>query len=127
MEICEEKLAKIMTDINLLYVNSRNESSLQKKLENYQNSLVLITEAKNLIDNLHDGIANLDVSKADPSQIKNANKLIQMLNTPNLNFKELLYVTNELKKIAMGLPSEPKVNDNTEQETFIYEEQNVDA
>ena len=127
MENSEKRLVQLMSDISLIYVLSKEDQSLQKKFEHYQNANVLIPEAKKLIDDLQSEVYNLDMSKVDKSHTPNAKKLADLLTTPNLNFKEVAYIVKELKQMANGLPTTANVNDNMEKEVVIYEEQDVDA
>lgn len=118
-----KRLNDIMSEIKLIYLEcqEKNKVSLQKKYENYNKSVLLINEAKQLIDSLQKEITSLDTSKADKSQVCNANKLIDLLSVPNLNFAELLDITKELKNICAGLPNMAQVINNVAEE-IMYEE-----
>lgn len=122
-----EKLAKLMRDIGLLYLDAKKDTSLQKKLECYENGKVMINEAKTLMDLLHKEINDLDLSNVDKAKTGNAKTLVELLNMPNLNFREVLDISLSLKQIASGLPANVEKIDNMEKEVVVYEEQNIDT
>ena len=124
MENSEKRLVELMDEIGYIYVQSKNEQSLQKKLENYQNGMLLIDEAKKKLDDLQGEIVSLNMINGDKTLMANMKKLEELL-SPNLNFKEVMYIVAELKKIANGLPTTANINNNTQNEVVIYEEENV--
>ena len=124
MENSDQRLTGLMSDISLIYLESKEKQTLQKKLENYTNGMTLINEAKQAIESLQTQVANLDMGNADKTQIANANRLIEILSTPNLNFKEVMNIVQQLRQISAGLPNAPKITNNTEKEV-IYEMQDV--
>lgn len=127
MENSDQRLVELMKDISLIYVEAKDKQTLQKKLESYTNGTTLINEAEQLLESLQNQIANLDMAKADKSQISNANKLIELLSTPNLNFKEVMGMIQQLRQISAGLPNTSHITDNMEKDVVIYEERDVDA
>ena len=127
MENSDQRLVNLMTDINLIYLEAKEKKTdLQKKLEHYTNGITLISEAEQLLDLLQNQIAGLDMTKADKSQVGNAKSLIETLSIPNLNYKELINIVQQLKQISAGLPNTPKITDNMEKDA-LYEEQEVDV
>lgn len=120
METFNEKLGKIITDIELLYIDSKNVSktplSTEKKYQNYLKGSILIEEATRLLDKLQDEITKLDTSQADTSQISKINEYIDLLSKPGLSFDNVLQIVQDLKSISKGLPVGTKVHDYIEKE-----------
>lgn len=129
MESSEQRLTRLMDEIGMIYLQSKSkeDQTLQKKLENYQNGTLLLSEAKKLLDELQNDVSTIDTSKISKSQITHAKKYIELLSAPNLNFTEVMRITTELKKMAAGIPTTTNVNDNVEKEVIIYEEQDIEA
>lgn len=119
-----DKLTEIMSDLEFIRLDSQKRLTLQKKSENYNKGTILLNEAYLLIDALQAEIDNLDTSKMDSSEIKNTKKLIDLLSMPNLNFKELMYISKQLKSISSGLKTTATITDNIENQV-IYEEEEI--
>jgi hypothetical protein len=119
-------LPNILNEVKTLYINSKESKSLDQKQKNYQKSTLLINKGKEQIENLKKEIADLDTSQCTPNQILEADKLIELLNAPNLNFKEVMHIVKQLKGIVSGIPLTSRVSDNI-QEHAIYEEEDVES
>lgn len=118
------RLNKLITDIELIYLEATSSSKqpLKKKLEQYNQGMILLREAKPLVDALQNEITNLDLSKADLSQMDQASRLIKLMSVPNLKFQEILPIVKQLKEISTGVPQHAIVNDHIEKEAILYEE-----
>jgi len=95
-------------------------------LENYNKGIILIGEAKQLIDSLQKEINSLDTSNMAPSQTGDVNRLISLLEIPSLNFREVMTIVQELRSISAGVKTASNVTNNIEGQV-IYEEQDVDT
>lgn len=116
-----KRLDKLIEQISAIYIESRNKQTLEKRLENYTQANLLITEANKLINDIQNFVVTLDMNKEDNSHIGKINEFIDMLSNNHLNFNETLSIVNQLMIISSGLPSDTQIQDNIQQEV-IYEE-----
>lgn len=120
METFNEKLGKIIADIELLYIDSKNvpktPSSTEKKYQNYLKGSILIEEATRLLDKLQEEIIKLDTSEVEPSQVIRIHEYLELLSKPGLSFDNVLQIVQDLKSISKGLPVGTKVYDHIEKE-----------
>ena len=126
MENSEKKLLGLINEINLIYLAAQDKQTLQTKLKNYNNSLTLLANAKQLIDSLQNEITQMDSSGVDKTKMNSVNHLIDIMDNMSTKFSEVVNVVQDLKKIKNGLPITSNVHDNMEKEVVIYEEQDID-
>lgn len=128
METSSKKLENILKDVDMILLDSHNNSkfpvTLEKKLQNYKKGTLLIDEAVQLIENMKEEIKNLDTSKADKSQSSKINQFIDLLSIPNQKFDQVLYLVEQLHTICAGIPTTAQIHDIVDQEV-IYEELEV--
>lgn len=122
MENSSKKLQDIMSQIQIIYMDSKQKITFEKKLENYEKANLYINEAVQLIEKLQNDINNINNTKTDPAQIARVNQFIDMLSMNNPKFEEVLYIVQQLRAINAGLPTTTQITDNVEQE-IIYDEQ----
>ena len=122
METYEQKLISLISEIDLIYIESKRKLPLTKKYENYNKIILLVGEAKKLIDLMQIEISNLDTSKVNKSQDSNLDRLIELLSLPNLNFTNLMAIDEQFRSISAGLPVSAEINDNVEKEVMIYDD-----
>lgn len=127
METFSKKLGHNISQMQIIYLDSNKKLSLEKKLENYNKSNLLMSESHELIDNLQKEILNLDTNNPVKTPNSKINELIELLSNNNNNpkFDEVLYIVQQLQNISKGLPVTTQITDNVNQEV-IYEEHIVE-
>jgi len=126
METSEKRLNKIMSQIQMIYLDSQNspkDKNMEKKIENYNKSSLLIGEASNLIDSLQKEISTMDTTNASRPEIERANQLVDMLTNSNPRFDEILHIVQQLRSISEGIPNSAKIIDNINNEIIHIEEE----
>lgn len=107
-----------MDDISLIYIEGQESQSLQKKMENYNRGIKLISEAKEILNSMQKDIANLAPDKFDSSHVNNINHFVDLLSNPGLKLGELIYIVNYLKQVNASLPTTIQINDHVEKILF---------
>jgi hypothetical protein len=120
-----KQLYDIMNEIRMIYIDSQNFGKkgvlLEKKLQNYTKGNLLIDQADQLIEKLEHDVQNLDMTKADKSNISKVKEYVDLLSRTNPRFDEILHMVEQLRAISAGLPKTAEAFDNIDQEV-IYEE-----
>ncbi|MEM0354088.1 MAG: hypothetical protein QXW79_00765 [Thermoplasmata archaeon] len=118
MEQSEQRLLNLMDEISLIYIEGQESQTLQKKMENYNRGMKLISEAKEILNSIQKDIANLDSTKFDSSHVNNINHFLDLLSNPSPKLTELIYIIKYLKNVEASLPTSIQVNDHVEKVLF---------
>jgi hypothetical protein len=119
-----KKLKDIMSQIQIIYIESKQKISIEKKLENYNKANLYINEAEKLLEDLINNIKNLNTTNVDKSQISKVNHYIELLTSSNPKFDEIYFIVEQLMGIISGVPSTTSIIDNIDQEV-TYEEEEI--
>lgn len=127
MESLDKKLKNILDQISMIYLDSQKKQTLEKKLENYNKSNILINEASQLIELLKKEVININIQQPSDSSKQSHSKIneyISLLENRNPRFDEVLYIIQQLKSMETELNSTSKITDHVDNEV-IYEEEEV--
>jgi len=123
-----QRLNHIITQVKTIAIDSHNHNhknkNLSKKLEDYNKTNILITEASRLIEKLENEIMAMNNVSAtnDPQIGNNIQEFIDLLSDSTINFDENMYIIEQLKLINAGLPTTTQIIDNVQQDqSFVYE------
>jgi len=128
-ETNSKRLARIEDELSLIYINSRENLSFEKKLESYSQANSFNEEGSRIIDNLQAEISSLTFNDLNPKEnapvisINKINEYIDLLSN-NINFDEAMHIAKEFYAISLGIPTCSEIIDDINEEV-IYEEQEV--
>lgn len=106
-----KRLDKIITDLELMYVESKGNIPIKQKFETYKRATVLNTEALYLLEKIRSEVMNLNCDNIDMAQVTNINHYIGLLNEKN-SIDEILQIISRLTAISKSIPNTIVVNDN---------------
>lgn len=112
----EAKLIDIRNQITLIYTDYDKNDTLSKRIVSYNKCMILIAEAKKLIEELQIKIVNINsnVKYATREQMKRANNLTMLLQIPGLTFDNLIQIVEEQRAISNSIPTTATVVENIE-------------
>lgn len=112
----EAKLIDIRNQITLIYTDYDKNDTLSKRIVSYNKCMILIAEAKKLIEELQIKIVNINsnVKYATREQMKRANNLTMLLQIPGLTFDNLIQIVEEQRTISNSIPTTATVVENIE-------------
>ncbi len=120
----EQKLVELLDNITINYKNQDENNTLVKKTQKYNECVVMIKEAKRLIEELKIEIINMDngTQTATPAQISETNTLIELVQISGSNFDDLKQIIESLRHIHNTIPTETTIIDNIEND-ICYEDE----
>lgn len=126
MENNNRRLKTIMNEINDIYSQSIETLPLQTKIENYNKGMILIRDAKELIDQLQKDIATITIptdNKISKDELQMIEKYSSLLESPGLEFGEILKIVDKIKEIGNGIAHNSQIHDNIQNEVLYVEEE----
>ena len=97
--------------------------SFEKKIELYRKANILISEAKRSIEILQtemkklENMENIEDKDINPQEIVN---LIDLIDVPNPNFKEIVYIIRKLLSIQKKIPDTLEMTDAVEKNVICF-------
>lgn len=110
-----KRLQNLLSQINLIYIDSQKKISLEKKMEIYNKGSALIVEAESLIETIQANLADLG-KNGNTNDFSKINEYADLLSIPNQNFDQVLYIVEKLCELNRALPTTAKIFDNVENE-----------
>ena len=118
----ETRLVDLIDQITLIYTDYDNNNTSSKKIISYNKCMVLITEAKKLIEEIKIEVSDVDKNiQPTTKQLNRLNILIELLQISNLNVNELMQIIKELLVMKNNIPTTTTIIDNVEKEV-LYDE-----
>jgi len=118
----ERRLVDLIDQTTLIYTDYDNNNTPSKKIISYNKCMVLITEAKKLIEEIKIEVNDVDKNiQPTTKQMNRLNTLIELLQISNLNVNELMQIIEELLVMKNNIPTTVTIIDNVEKEV-LYDE-----